>query len=415
MSEHMFGFGKKKIKNETVLDSSNVSPELLSALSMGSDMNLSAVYKCVGLISDTIAKIPFYPYSESTSDKLSTGRYGGLLTLLNLKPNSYQNSYWFKRELLTMWILDGQVFIYPLWKTNIPYELNIIRKDRCSILVNEFTGQVIYNVNFRGKMLRLLPDELIDLKSFTLDGYNGISVLENARNSTIIGKLQDASQKSFYERSARPNGTITANSQIGDSPIEVKDSNGNVIKDSNGNPITISPKDAIRRAWDRQLATGSGTAVLDSGMTYKEINPLSPKDMDFVTNKELTIADIARFFKVPLSKLGVGTHTYNSVEQEEKEYINEAVEPYAEQLAQELTYKLLLTSDLASGIKIDYDDDDETMVDAVSRANYYQILEHSGALTPNEIRKREGLGKPLPDGDKPVIGPNLLPLGSQGK
>ena len=277
--------------------------------------------------------------------------------------------------------------------------------DDATPLVDNDNFLIGYTITINGESKKVLPDALIHLRNSSEDGKKGMSVLEYARNSLEIAKKQSNFQSNFYSKATRPAGTLTVATDL---------SNKSTTFTDDGETKTMSAKDAVRYFWDKQLSSGSGTAVLDNGMQYNPMAQISPKDMEFVSTQDLSVKDIARFYKVPPSKLGVGASTYNSREQEAIEYVQEAIQPYVDQICIELSNKLLLESDIEKGYVIKADVDVELFADANTRINYIQKAIQSGIMTPSEGRLSEELGAAYEKGNHFVIGPNYLPVGSQG-
>lgn len=400
---------KPKIKNTTKAYSERVVSLDGDAFTRGltieqpiGDYKLSAVYKCRELISDSIAKIPFFVFDSNKGEKVKNHP---LNRILQRTPNKAQNAVFFKKYM-TLQILDkGNCYIYPIWNIRDMVIDSIKILDNATPIVDKDNFLIGYTITINGKSEKVLPDALIHLRNSSEDGITGMSVLEYARNSLEIAKKQSNFQSNFYSKATRPAGTLTVATDL---------SNKSTTFTDDGETKTMSAKDAVRYFWDKQLGSGSGTAVLDNGMQYNPMAQISPKDMEFVSTQDLSVKDIARFYKVPPSKLGVGASTYNSREQEAIEYVQEAIQPYVDQICIELSNKLLLESDIEKGYVIKADVDVELFADANTRINYIQKAIQSGIMTPSEGRLSEELGAAYEEGNHFVIGPNYLPVGSQG-
>lgn len=365
-------------------------------------MNLSGVFQCVDLISDTISKLPFYVMNDRTKEHLDRP---DIYNLLNLSPNPVMNGQQFKKLWITNMLLTGNGYVVPTWRGLKVTELNIFDKENVQIVQND-TSRIVYVVRnpFTKVERKLRYDEIIHLKAYTADGITGISPLTFARLTTEVGLEQEAFQKAFYTNGGRPDGVLKTATDLSNKQV--------AVKKTDGSTESVGMKEAMRRAW-RAAHTGTDNrfdiAILDNGLEYQTIPQISPADMDFVNSKTVNIEDICRFFKVPPYKLGVGKQTYSNNEQASIEYITNTIIPIVTQIEQELTRKLLLDSEIQRGLVVTCNVEAELRGDTNARANWYQKMEQMGVYTINEIRALENMEE-VEYGDTRVIGPNYVPI-----
>lgn len=398
-------FNRKKTKAKVVKNSveSTISFNQLQ-LEMAlynetSYKKLSAVVKCKDLIGDSISKLPFFVYNKYTSEIIKD-HY--LNVLLELAPNKVNSKTQFFKTFMTQLLYTGNAYIYPVRDNLEVVELKIL--ENVSIIKNDINGTIYYDAQINNKNVRLRPDEIIHLMINAEDGVTGVSVLTSAQQTLRTALSQEKFQEEFYERGGRPTGTLEVGTDLSNQLIVVG-------IDKEGKEIKMSAKDAMKDAWERHIKQGSGTAVLDNGMKYATVNQISPKDMDFVSSKNQSISDIARYFNVPLSKLGVGTSTYSSREQEAIEFVVGTILPYANQICETFSRALLTSKELKKGLRIGTNTDEEILSDVTSRANYHKAMVQIGAESPSEVRVSEQLGTAYELGNKFRIGPNFVVMG----
>jgi len=141
---------------------------------------------------------------------------------------------------------------------------------------------------------------------------------------------------------------------------------------------------------------------------------LSPADAEIIATRKFQIEDIARFYRVPLHKIGdLSRSTNNNIEQQSTDFLTDCVIPWVEKIEQELKRKLLFTRE-----KRDYLFNLDTSYlmrgDSKSRGEYYAKRFATSSITPNEIRALEG-DNPFDDenADKLYAQMQMIPLGSQ--
>lgn len=364
-----------------------------------SAMNLSGVYTCIDIISNTIAKLPFFIVNNKTKKRKSDA--DEMYRLLNYQPNSRMNAMVFKKLMMTRLLTTGNSYIKPIWRGTkvVAYE------PLTNVSIAKIDNDIVYVVTDSNKNVVefLRYDEIIHLKMYSEDGVTGISPLKYAKLVTDVGLNQEQFQKSFYENGGRPSGTINVGSDLSE---EME------ITNSDGTKTLKSMKDLVREAWIKHNAGSKNAfnvAVLDNGMEYKEISQISPADMDFVSSKTVNLEDIARFFNVPAYKLGAGKQTYANNEQSQIDYITNCIVPLVYQIEQEFTLKSILNKDFINGDVIKLNIEAELRGDIATRAAWYDKMRSMGVYSINEIRDKEDMPD-IENGDVRLIGANSVPL-----
>jgi hypothetical protein len=114
---------------------------------------------------------------------------------------------------------------------------------------------------------------------------------------------------------------------------------------------------------------------------------------------------------VPLSRLGVlavGGASKIPPAEEEQAYVNHTVMPDLVIAEQKITQVFGLDKE---GIEVDFDEGQLLRADIMTRYNAARLGVLTGILTPNEVRRSEGL-PPMEGGDKLMVPANTAALGS---
>ena len=161
----------------------------------------------------------------------------------------------------------------------------------------------------------------------------------------------------------------------------------------------------LKKSWDEQQGgrkTG-GTALLEEGITYEGLN-IDPEALQFIQSRQFGILEIARFLGVPPTKLfDVTAATYSNVENANLEVATDTLDSWATNLEMEADVKLL--NNRFGDRFTDIDLYSIFRGDMQTRASYFKTMMSVGAMTPNQIRAREGL-PPYPEGDNYYIATN---------
>lgn len=380
---------KRKAKNVTYKDIEISSPFVLPDEETDNEQNcmkLSAVFACVNIISNSIAKMPLFVVDSKTNKHIDDN---AVYKLLNRRPNSFMTPYTMKK-LTEIWILTrGNAYWYKIYGNRGQLiELLPIHPDYVNVVKNN--EHVYYDVNFpNADTKRLFPEEIIHFKELTFDGIIGESVLSYAAKSTEMGLIYEKYQRSFYKKGGRPEGTLEVESDLSDSQI-----------------------DTMKKKWAEAHSGPDNAfriAILTNGLKYSAVPQISQKDAAFIESKEVNIADVARFFQVPLYKLNAGTQSYNSNEQNSIEYLTSSLSPRIANIEDELTLKLLSEKQWDEGLRIKANMNVELRGDTAARGNWYKTMREIGAYSVNDIRSYEDL-EDVPGGNTRQASLNFVPL-----
>ena len=324
---------------------------------------VATVYACVSLISDTIASLPFRLYRET--DAGSILQPGLIDDLVRKQPNKYYNSYDFRKAMMTNLLLRGNAYILPMRDGASLAGIEIIDNDH--VTVDTTSGELIYQIRLNtGVNMRLLPEQIIHLKLWTIDGINGVSPIAYAKETIGTSLAATKHLGSFYGRGATPKGILQIQG-------------------------TIRDADRVRQIgqqFDERYAgaNAGGTAILTEGAEYKPV-ALSNRESQFLETLKFGVEEICRLYKVPPHKIGhmEGAGYSNSIEAQNAQFVTDCIRPMVEMIEMEFTNKLLSGSrkfnlDLRALMRGDI------LAQVQRNVSYWNI----GVLSANDIRKDEG-------------------------
>jgi len=265
-----------------------------------------------------------------------------------------------------------------------------------------FNGEYVYDISDDYGIRTLLSGEILHFKGISDDGIKGKSVLTYARETIDAMTYQEKFSKTFYESGGRPSGILSYETDLATVAIKRNP------EDKHGTEL----RDVLRNAFQKQVG-GAGNAgkvaITDMGSKYTPIQPMSQRDMAFVESKEISIADIARFFGVPLYLLFTGKESYQSNEQNKIAFVTDKITPIITGYEQELSFKLFAPGRLRGGISVKGNLNVLLRGDYNTRTNGYQRMRNIGAMSVNEIRRLEDM-EDVPGGDERLASLNFVPL-----
>lgn len=364
-------------------------------------MKLSTVNRCVEALSDSMGKLPMYVMDRTTRERVEHP----LNTLLSVRPNEAQAPLVCKKMVEGNRLCGGNGYLWILRdpSTLRPVELIPVPNELVTPYLDQ-SGQVWYSIlhPLTGNPLTVHRADMIHLMAYTYNGWKGVSVLQRASDVIRAGQAAQNYTLSYYERGGQPLGILSTNADLqGYKKIKLPD----------GTVESVKLTDLVRDEWERSnsgQANANRIAVLDHDLKYNPIS-VSNKDAQFVEQSELSVQDIARFFGVPLYKLQAGKQSYESNEQNAIEYVVSTLHPIVTQYEEELTWKLLTSSEIARGLEIRMNMMAELRGDFGSRGNWFKTLRDIGVFSVNDILALED----MPDvegGDERYASLNYVPL-----
>ncbi|WP_417044775.1 phage portal protein [Dysosmobacter sp.] len=365
-------------------------------------MKISTVNRCVEVLSNSMAVLPVYIMNERTKERLPDHRLGRVLWE---RANEAMTAFDYQRLMLCNELLRGNAYawIYRDPRTGWPRELIPLPPDNMTIHVDT-EGHVWYFFTHptTGAVTMLRPEEVLHYKAYSEDGIEGISVLRRASLTLSTARAAQQYENSTWMSGGQPSGILTTDADLGDS-IEVEQADGTKVK--------VDPKDQLRKSWEA-VHRGPGNAfriaVLDLGLKYQPIS-MTNSDAQFVESNEIRVADICRFFGVPLHLAYAGKQSYQSNEQNGIEFVNYTLLAYETQWGQEDTYKLLLPSERAGQLRIKRNLKVFLKGDTAAQSAWYRTMREISALNADEIRGLEDMGT-IPGGQEYYASWNYGPL-----
>lgn len=360
---------------------------------------LSAVDRCIEIISDSMAKMPNYAFDRKTRKRIEHP----VLHLLNTRPNEAHVPSVRKKLLETSrleggngydWIIRDRRTFQPVELIPLPW--NMVTPWR------KTDGSVWYTVlnPYTYEPMVLPSTDILHYKGPSKDGLVGISVLRRASEVVAEARAAQEYNRAFYESGGQPAGILKTEADLGG------------FVDDPANPgKKIAKKDVLRKEWERIHAgpkNSHRTAILDYGLDYKPIASTN-RDAQFLESKEMSIRDIARFFGVPLYKLQEGKQAYSSNEQNAIEYVVGTLHPIVTQYEEVQTWGLLTNSEIRNLLELRINMMAELRGDTASRSAWYKTMREVGGFSVNDILALED----MPDvegGDERQASLNYVPL-----
>lgn len=330
-----------------------------------SAMQVAAFNRGLIYISTQIAKLPW-----DLKDADNNIVRNPISDLLNLCPNPEMNAFRWRLCMVQQSIIHGNAYAeIERDGAGRPIALWPLESRRMELMRTR-GGQLVYAYSDpENGTVFLQPRDVYHLPNFhTKDGLVGQGVVAYGRDVLGIQIAADNMAAGIFHNSGIPSGVL-------EHPGKLSDESYNRLKES----------------WAEQQGgkkTGS-TSILEEGMKYNPIN-VQPDVLQFLESRQFGVLEVARFLGIPPTKLfDTKAATYSNVEQANLEVATDTLDTWATNLEMEADVKIL--NNRYGGRFTDIDLYSIFRGDMKSRSDYFKAMMSVGAITPNQIRAREGL------------------------
>jgi HK97 family phage portal protein len=309
----------------------------------------------VNMIVDDVAEIP----TTVSRDNAFRGVVPGIKRskvdiLLNKSPNPYQDINSFKRNLITDFLIDGNIFMY----FDGAHLYHLPATD-----VRIHSSKETYIEKFTMHDITFSPDEIIHIKENSFHSiYRGVPRLKPALRTMILMKSMRAFQDNFFKNGAVP---------------------GLVLK----SPNTLSEKikERMMVSWQaryRPDAGGRRPLILDGGIEVDSISNVNFKELDFQTSIDENEKIILKALGIPPIMLDSGNNA--NIRPNMRMYYLETILP----IVRKINYGL--ERFFGFELREDISDIPALQPELRDASAYYTSLVNGGIITAAEARDRLG-------------------------
>jgi len=340
-------------------------------------MQVSAVWACVRLISETIATLPLGMYERASSGKRPAPQHS-LHFLIHDQPNADSSASVFWEAVVAAMLLRGTARVEKLMIGSRVVGLQFLNPDRLTPSRGS-DGKKEWRYTGEDGRQRMIPrDRIWEVPGFTLDGKNGVSVI--SYGAQVFGgaiAAERAAARTF----------------------------------SNGMLQTVYYKIAAflkkeQRDEFRKNVLGSvergETPLLEGGTDVGTIG-IKPADSQLLESRAFGVEEICRWFRVPPWMVG---HTEKSsswgtgIEQQMIGFLTFTLAPLLKRIEQAISKDLMASAD-RSRFYPKFSVEGLLRADSAGRAAFYTAMVNNGVLTRDEVRELE---------DRPPMGGNAAVL-----
>ena len=354
-------------------------------------IQLSTVYACVRVISETIASLPLGVFKTTKDGKGSEkANEHSLFRLLHDEPNLEMTSFVFRETMMAHLLLHGNSYsqiirngrnqvigLYPLLPENMTVD-----RDTHGVLTYSY-------VTSEGKEVVLRPTDVLHIPGLGFDGIMGYSPIALEKNAIGLGIAAEEYGNKFFANGARPSGILT-------------------------HPNTVKDVKKLRESWNSAYggsANSNRVAILEEGMEFKSIS-IPNNEAQFLETRKFQVDEICRIFRVPPHLVGNLEHaTFSNIEHQSIDFAVHTIRPWLVRIEQSMN-RALLTEKEKGRYYVQFNIDGLMRGDYKSRMEGYAIARQNGWMSANDIRDLENMN-PISDedgGNAYLVNGNMIPI-----
>jgi HK97 family phage portal protein len=315
--------------------------------------DLEIVNRGVNLIVDDCSEVDMIVHGPLKVKGVVKGIKGSRVDqLLNIEPNPYQDISSFRRNLITDYLIDGNIFIY--------FDgVHVYHLAASKMTINASARTFVESYSFNGGEQVFSPSEIIHVKENSFYSiYRGVSRLKPALRTMVLMKRMRDFQDNFFKNGAVP---------------------GLVLK----SPNTLSQriKDKYIQSWQSKYNPSSGgklPMVLDGGMEIDTISRTNFKELDFQSAISENEKIILKALGIPPIMLDSGNNA--NIRPNMRMYYLETILPIVKKL--NVAYARFFGFEITEDIT----DIPALQPELRDQSSFYVSLVNAGVITPNEAR-----------------------------
>jgi len=355
-------------------------------------MQLSSVWACVQLISNSVASLPlnFYRKTEKGREELTNHP---LNDLFHKRPNAWMKPRDFRLAMTAQLAIWNNAYAEIVYSGERPVALMPLRAGRTTPHLSDDGVLTYHHRDSMGNVIIYSKRAILHLKGFGTDGIVGAERIGFARKTLGLSVSADTFAAKQFANGGRSGG-------------------GYLMFDD---WLTQDQRTQAKALYSGMSETAFNTNkvwLLEGGVKYEPDN-ISPDTMQMLQTRGMQLSEIARFFGVPEVLIGAGTNTSSawpaSFEAQQLHFLQYTIEPYLDEWETALFESMIAQKTIFA----DHDVSGFIKTDSAAKSSYLSTLVQNGLMTRNEARSRLNLPT-VDDGDDLTVQVNLGPLGQLG-
>lgn len=353
-------------------------------------LGVPAVWQAINLIAGDCGALPLSPYSRTSDNVLApaTSHWTHSLTRWRANDDETSQEYW---ETITAHALlwgNGYGLILRDGSQRASELLHLL-PDRTRPMRTE-SGSLVYVSEIAGSMKAFSSDDVLHVRGVAYSEDAAPDFIQAAKETIATALAAQNFQAKFFKSGGRTGGILELPAGM-------------------PKPARDAVEEGFRKTYEG-TDNSFKTVILRENAKFHAAQT-SPREAQMVEASEQKVREVARFFNLPPSKLGLADGaSYNGKAEDGNGYLTHCLRRWLLKIQGQCWLRLLTPSD-QKRIEFRHDTDELLRMDFGSRATAYQMAITNRWMSPNEVRAREGL-PPYAGGDA-FENPNTISPGAE--
>jgi HK97 family phage portal protein len=365
--------------------------------------NVAMVYTCISTTARAISQVPvMVTQLDNMGNNVPVGSKHPWQKLID-KPNYMMSRSMFIENVLSFWLLDGNVCIIPfpvtsLSKKGVPDSLWAVRwkfmsyeKDK-----NGHISKWIYQPNNLVKV-ELAPQDVLHLKFFNPnDAIEGLAPHEAGKIAIRSNFRAGNYNSQFFENGAVPGGILQTDKQLSKATFE-------------------RTKSQVNQEYGVKEGNAHKLMVLEQGLKWAATG-ITQRDMEYIGLYRLTQEEIMQIYGMKKVIISADTGGANraTAQVEKEEWWHGTCMPLMRNMMEIMSWGMFEFRDLDMSLTFDISSIEALAAAFGDKAKNAEVLLRLG-FTRNEVNERLELGFPkVPWGDVAYMPVNMMPVNLEG-
>lgn len=331
-------------------------------------VSLPAFRQGITLISADVAKCPIEPYRiiKRTGEKRKATSHPAY-NLVARFPHEEYGAFEFWRRMMLHALIYSHA--YAIIETDANGNRSLMHV--CSNQIgwnHEVDGYQVWTTDHQ--IRTFTKSQILHVRGLTLDGYD-LQLLRDVQDSLGLGLASLSFASKFFRRGGRIGGIL-----------ELPASMSKTAKDR--------VEEGFRKSYENDDSAFATVVLRDSAKFHEGM--FAPLQSQLVETRQEQVREVARILNLPAHKLGDATRvSYNSLESEERSYVNSTLSGWFHQIESECDLKLLTQKERETGshcFRFDYSE--LVATDAATKNNIIISRFQNNIIDRNEARMALG-------------------------
>lgn len=357
------------------------------AVNEHSSMKMSAVFRCVSLISSVSASLPLHVFVKGTKDRAVSALLEDPhpeLTPIELWRLTYVHRCLWGNAYLQK-VRNNANEVVELW----PIRPDRVRVGRARPTAANRSGKMFEIEDDQGKRQALTSNEIMHLPGLSYDGVVGMSLVRAAAQGIGLALAAESYGARLFGSGNLLSGILKTDQRLEQGQAET-----------------------LQARWSQMsqgLDRAHRVAVLDSGAAFQSLT-MPSSEAQMLESREFQITEASRYWGVPpflMMQTSKSTSWGTGLEQQAQGWVTFDLHPtWLAPTEQRITKELT-----GSGEYAKYRSEGLLRGDSAARGVFYRVMREVGAMSANDIRELEDR-PPVSGGDSYLQPLNLVPLGT---